>query len=95
LPGLPSPRLTFIGWFRADEAPEVLATALALLAASRRQAAIRLVSRSCVCGRTALHKPSELGQAEDAPAGQVADVRHPRRRQQVVLAHRPERDART
>jgi len=54
LPGLPSPRLTFTGRFRADKAPEVLVAALALLAAPppaylvgdgpTRQAVIRLVS---------------------------------------------------
>ena len=32
-PGLPSPRLTFTGRFRAGKAPEVLVAALALLAA--------------------------------------------------------------
>ena len=36
LPGLPSPRLTFTGRFRAGKAPEVLVAALALLAARRR-----------------------------------------------------------
>jgi hypothetical protein len=54
LPGLPSPRLTFTGRFRAGKAPEVLAMALALLAAPppaylvgdcpTRQAVIRLVA---------------------------------------------------
>jgi glycosyltransferase involved in cell wall biosynthesis len=54
LPGLPSPRLTFTGRFRADKAPEVLIAALALLAAPppaylvgdgpTRQAVIALVS---------------------------------------------------
>jgi len=57
LPGLPSPRLTFTGRFRADKAPEVLVAALALLAAPppaylvgdgpTRQAVIRLVA---ACG---------------------------------------------
>ncbi len=57
LPGLPSPRLTFTGRFRADKAPEVLVAALALLAAPppaylvgdgpARQALIRQVS---ACG---------------------------------------------
>jgi glycosyltransferase involved in cell wall biosynthesis len=57
LPGLPSPRLTFTGRFRADKAPEVLVAALALLAAPppaylvgdgpARQQVIRLVS---ACG---------------------------------------------
>jgi hypothetical protein len=51
--GLPSLQLTFTGRFRADKAPEVLAMALALLAAPSaylvgdcptRQAVIRLVA---------------------------------------------------
>jgi hypothetical protein len=39
-----------------------------------------------------LHHPGQLGQSEDAVAGQVADVRDADERQQVVLAHRPDRD---
>ena len=54
LPGLPSPRLTFTGRFRAGKAPEALAAAPALLAAPppaylvgdcpTRKAVIRLVA---------------------------------------------------
>jgi hypothetical protein len=32
-----------------------------------------------------LDHPGQLGQAQDAPGGQVADVGHPDERQQVVL----------
>ena len=39
-----------------------------------------------------LDHPGQLGQAEDALAGQVADVGDPGERQQVVLAQRVERD---
>ena len=39
-----------------------------------------------------LHEAGQLGQAEDALAGQVADVRDAREGQQMVLADRPERD---
>jgi hypothetical protein len=68
LPGLPSPRLTFTGRFRAGKAPGVLAMARALLAAPptylagdcpTRQAVIRLVA---ACGLDRLpgwsHEPA-------------------------------------
>ena len=40
-----------------------------------------------------LDDPGQLGQPEEPFAGQVADVRHPRERQEVVLAEGLEGDA--
>jgi hypothetical protein len=44
LSGLPSPRLTFTGRFRAGKAPEVLVAALALLAAPPAYPRLRLAA---------------------------------------------------
>ena len=43
-------------------------------------------------GREMLHQPGQLGQPDDALAGQIADVRQAGERQQVMLADRAERD---
>ena len=39
-----------------------------------------------------LHDPGQFGQTEDAFVGQVPNMGHPDKREQVMLAHRPDRD---
>jgi hypothetical protein len=47
-PGLPSPQLTFTGWFRAGKAPEVLVAAFALLAAPPACPRLRLAANQLI-----------------------------------------------
>ncbi len=92
LPGLPSPRLSFTGRFRADKAPEVLVAALALLAAPppayligdgpTRQQVIALVS---ACGLDRLVRLpgwsvplATSARAFTPPALDLADAEEPR-----------------
>ena len=59
-----------------------------------RQSATCFVSRSCSCRPPGeeVDDPGQLRQPEDAFVRHVADVRHTAERQEMVLAHRDERN---